>query len=126
VVDYGLRTCGLSWVCTFPRFASEGWGTLNAMVEKGGGPPAMLRTPRRRKVYLGPDSSSAANKIVRRDPGDQGKKTLDERTCMKQLRFLTACVVGILTIDTRLVASSKLIPMVPGAMRYYRERGSVK
>lgn len=28
--------------------------------------------------------------------------------------------------DTRLVASSKVIPMAPGAMRYYRERGYVK
>lgn len=28
--------------------------------------------------------------------------------------------------DTRLVASSKVIPMAPGATRYYRERGYVK
>jgi len=28
--------------------------------------------------------------------------------------------------DTRLVASSKVIPMAPGAVRYYRERGYVK
>jgi uncharacterized protein len=28
--------------------------------------------------------------------------------------------------DTRLIASSKIIPMAPGALRYYRERGYVK